>query len=144
MFLPANTTSHIQPMDQGILESVKRRYKKLLLRHLILEEKTSHLAIPAVLKELTIKHAVYWAAQAWSETSTDCLSRGWNNLLKPDDHMMVTRDIESDTESAEISGLFQELGVSETEDWLNDDYLDPGFEIITDEEIVSPCSKREN
>ena len=79
MFLSANTISLVQPMDQGIIESVKRRYKKLLLRHLILEEKTSHLSIPAVLKELTIKHAVYWAAQAWSETSTDCLSRGWNN-----------------------------------------------------------------
>ena len=36
---------------------------------------------------------------------------------------MATRDIESDTESAEISELFQELGSSETEDWLNDDYL---------------------
>ena len=27
MFLPANTTSLVQPMDQGIIESVKRRYK---------------------------------------------------------------------------------------------------------------------
>ena len=51
--------------------------------------------------------------------------------------MMAARDIESDTESAEISELFQELSSSETEDWLNDDYLDPGYEIITDEEIVS-------
>ena len=81
---------------------------------------------------------------AWSETSTDCLSRGWNNPLKPDDHMMATKDIESDTESAEISGLFQELGSSEKEDWLNDDYLDPGFEIITDEEIVSHIQNERN
>ena len=51
MFLSANTTSLVQPIDQGILESVKRRYKKLLLRH-------------HILKELTLKHAVYWVAQA--------------------------------------------------------------------------------
>jgi len=31
MFLPANTTTLIQPMDQEVLEAVKRRYGKALL-----------------------------------------------------------------------------------------------------------------
>ena len=37
-FLPMNTTSLIQPMDQGILESMKRRYKKSLLRFLVVQK----------------------------------------------------------------------------------------------------------
>lgn len=37
-FLPPNVTSLIQPMDQGVIESVKRRYKLKLLRRLVIED----------------------------------------------------------------------------------------------------------
>ena len=61
-FLPPNCTSVIQPMDQGILEVFKRRYKKQLLRHVILENESSTLTVPEIVKKLTIKDAVYWSA----------------------------------------------------------------------------------
>ena len=32
LFFPTNTTSHSQSMDQGIIENLKRHYKKILLR----------------------------------------------------------------------------------------------------------------
>ena len=32
LFFPPNTTSHSQPMDQGIIENLKRHYRKILLR----------------------------------------------------------------------------------------------------------------
>lgn len=32
MFLPPNTTSTIQPMDQGVIESTKRHYRNLYLQ----------------------------------------------------------------------------------------------------------------
>ena len=35
-FLPPSVTSLIQPMDQGVLESIKRRYKRKLLEELVL------------------------------------------------------------------------------------------------------------
>ena len=38
MFLPANITSLIQPMDQGVLYNLKRRYKRNLLEKMILYE----------------------------------------------------------------------------------------------------------
>ena len=37
-FLPANTTSLIQPLDQGVLEKVKRCYKRDLLLRMLNEE----------------------------------------------------------------------------------------------------------
>ena len=83
MFLPPNTTSIIQPMDQGILEALKSHYKKRLLRHLILENESSSLPVPEILKALTIKDAVYWSAQAWEEVTSISLARGWNKLLRP-------------------------------------------------------------
>ena len=39
-YLPPNVTSLIQPMDQGVLESLKRRYKKKLLHRLLIEEES--------------------------------------------------------------------------------------------------------
>ena len=37
-FLPPNVTSLIQPMDQEVIEAVKRRYKKKLLRGVIIAD----------------------------------------------------------------------------------------------------------
>jgi len=35
VFMPPNTTSLIQPMDQGIIANFKRHYKSLVLRQLM-------------------------------------------------------------------------------------------------------------
>ena len=37
-FLPPNVTSLGQPMDQGVLHAVKKRYKKKLMLHLLLDD----------------------------------------------------------------------------------------------------------
>ena len=43
IFLPPNTTSHTQPMDQGVICSLKAKYRSLAVRKLIaaLEKKKS-------------------------------------------------------------------------------------------------------
>ena len=38
IFLPPNAMALIQPMDQGVLEAIKRRYKICLLRSLLMAE----------------------------------------------------------------------------------------------------------
>ena len=38
IFLPPNTTSPLQPMDQSVIETEKRLYKKQLLRKILLDE----------------------------------------------------------------------------------------------------------
>ena len=70
-FLPPNTTSIIQLMDQEILESMKRWYKKSLLFFLVVENDSSSKSIPEIVRQLTIKDAVYWSTQAWDELSTE-------------------------------------------------------------------------
>ncbi len=42
-------------MDQGIIELLNNHYKKCLLRHLIIENKSSSLTIPEILKKITLK-----------------------------------------------------------------------------------------
>ena len=54
MFLPANTTSLIQPMDQGVLYILKRRYKRNLLEKMILYETIDGLPYDHFAKNLNI------------------------------------------------------------------------------------------
>ena len=69
-FLPPNTTSIIQPMDQGVLENLKRRYKRALLQKLLLclDDGTPQ-------QGLNIKDCIYMCAKAWDDTREESLSR---------------------------------------------------------------------
>ena len=62
VFLPPNVTSLIQPMDQGVLESLKRRYRKSLLRDILLSDED--LDIVKFLKAVNLRIVVEKAATA--------------------------------------------------------------------------------
>ena len=147
-FLPPNTTSLIQPMDQGILGSVKRRYKKSLLHFLVVQNDCSSKSIPEIVKELTNKDAVFWAAQAWEEINQETLMNGWNKLLqKPDfppSESPSENPVLSVHDTTEVGELFDSLGRSEGDDswqspdnWLNEDSSESGHQLLEDDEIVA-------
>ncbi|GBO30024.1 Tigger transposable element-derived protein 2 [Araneus ventricosus] len=59
LFLPPNTTSLLQPMDQGVLESLKRRYRRKLIRKLLFEgESAFTVSILEFRKSVNIKDCV--------------------------------------------------------------------------------------
>ena len=80
VFLPPNTTSIIQPMDQAVLDTLKRYYRKKLMRTALneLNEKRSMIEVK---KSITIGDAIHWAAEAWSDISSYTLFASWNSLL---------------------------------------------------------------
>ena len=68
LMLPANTTSILQSLDQGIIMSTKRRYNaKLAERYLMCVENNKD--VNALLKSLDIVAATNMIAKAWRETS---------------------------------------------------------------------------
>ena len=81
MFLPANTTSLIQPMDQGVLYNLKRRYKRNLLEKMKLYETTDGLPYDQFAKALNIKDCVYSVVNAWEQIQSSSLQKAWNKLL---------------------------------------------------------------
>lgn len=74
IFLPPNTTSHTQSMDQGIIRALKAKYRSLAVRKLIkaLDEKVS---IP----KFSILAAMFMLRKAWddidNQTFTNCFQK---------------------------------------------------------------------
>ncbi|XP_069176903.1 jerky protein homolog-like [Procambarus clarkii] len=62
-FLPPNTTSVIQPMDQGIIKNLKHHYKRMFARRLNNQLGT----LKDFYKVFTIKSAIWTIASAWDE-----------------------------------------------------------------------------
>ena len=63
LHVPPNTTAAIQPMDQALFDPCKHRYKRKPLAH-ILEDESTDMSVPEILKDITIKDVVYWIAAA--------------------------------------------------------------------------------
>ena len=69
LMLPPNATSIMQPLDQGIILSAKRRYKKKLVeRYLACVENNKD--ANSLLKALNIVQATNMIATSWRETSS--------------------------------------------------------------------------
>ena len=81
-FLPANTTSILQPMDQGIIETTKRSYRKQLLRSIIAEGNEDK-SLAQCFKAVTLKDALYFAASAWDSVTESAIAKCWSKVIPP-------------------------------------------------------------
>jgi len=82
-YLPKNTTSRIQPLDQGIIATVKRHYRAALIRAVIAE----NVSIVDFLKAMTVKDACYQVAAAWEKVTPEGIKATWDSALgNPFDH----------------------------------------------------------
>ena len=60
-WLPPNTTSHWQPLDQGIIASFKLHYRKQWIRYMLREYEAER----DPLKTVTLLHAIQWTIESW-------------------------------------------------------------------------------
>src|SRR5262245_19592152 len=74
VFFPPNTTSVLQPLDAGIIRSVKARYRKRLLFR-ILEEMESAKNASEVLKSVTVLDAIRWLSDSWKEVPMETVKK---------------------------------------------------------------------
>ena len=164
-YLPPNVTSLIQPMDQGVLEALKRQYKKKILRKLLIGEENGE-SVVDFLKSVDMKVVADLIAESWDEIESSTIQKSWRKIIastvqqpdtetpseEPSSHggtgeeMSIERHdagekegSEDQSDVAEFIDTFQELGYNMNEDeisiWLNSDRNDPGFQIMTDDEI---------
>ncbi|XP_069174940.1 tigger transposable element-derived protein 7-like [Procambarus clarkii] len=89
MTLPPNTTSLIQPMDQGVICATKRLYTKMMLTKVLVVlplEEDMELGVDnrakrtlENLKNYSIKEAIYNWDKVWSEVKDLTLKNSWKN-----------------------------------------------------------------
>lgn len=141
VFLPPNVTSLCQPMDQGVLETLKRLYRRKLLS-IIIAGMDAGKSVSECLKDVDMLDVAVWISSAWKELNTLTLIKSWKKLL---DHKASDKWSEEMQES-EIQGEVSEDIVqllksipgcdevnSETlNDWMKEDEMNE----FTDSDII--------
>ena len=75
-FFPANTTALLQPMDAGIIQTLKLKYRKRQLQRLLVDmDKYPSKTGPQLLRDINVLDAIYWIAAAWRETEALRISK---------------------------------------------------------------------
>ncbi len=137
MFLPANTTALIQPMDQGVLQAMKNRYMKSLLRKLLMADKEGQ-SMTTFVKSINIKDVVYMIGDAWDNIESSTLCKSWFKIVGNQTPESTSSASESspDNSTESCEDLLQQLDSSLTskdiENYLSVDWLDPGYQYATD------------
>ena len=63
VFLPKNTTSRLQPLDAGTIQSFLSKYRKKLMRYVIARAKKDLLALE-IAKGVDVLQVVTWVASS--------------------------------------------------------------------------------
>ena len=76
VFLPPNTTSLIQPMDQTCIRTFKSKYTKLLMHQLVRQED-----VTKFLDGFSLKEAIPLMDEAWRDVQATTMKKSWHKLL---------------------------------------------------------------
>ena len=94
IFLPANTTSKLQPLDQGIIQNFKQHYRKRLLRSIIAQaDKGSG-------QTVSVLDAVQWIAASVKDVKRETVSACFKRSGFP-----VTFDVDDEEDNIPLSQL---------------------------------------
>ncbi|XP_065840186.1 jerky protein homolog-like [Oscarella lobularis] len=151
-YFPPNVTSIIQPMDQGVLESMKRRYRKKLLSKFLLEDEEG-VPIPTFLKTVDMKVVGDMVAASWDEITMTTIRKSWRKIIpltQDEDDFDSNNDDSDDDDGAEVLELSElaknssaPLDPKDIFDWLRT--RDGNAEtVLTDEEIIAKVQEGEH
>ena len=143
-FLPPNVTSLLQPMDQSVIETMKRHYRRQLLRKLLVEGEEGVLANH---KKNNLKDCAYMVAEAWSLVKAVTLRRAWNKLkgISTEEEKKKEREETGEDEDdvfkefrnilLKIPG-YSEVSAGDIGEWMVCDSSDPGYQILNNDELI--------
>ena len=143
MFLPPNTTSLIQPMDQGVLQAMKNCHKRKLLQKFICNQDLDPTQnSKETVKQHSVKDAPYMLVDAWEEGHADSIFKAYSKLqihpVRPSVSEPELENISTEpimdvlNQVANSEGLFS----SDVEDWLNVENELPTSPQLSNEQIL--------
>nr|XP_032519902.1 jerky protein homolog-like [Danaus plexippus plexippus] len=148
-FLPPNVSSILLPMDQSVIETLKHLYRKQLLCRLLSVDSSKIETMLKFFKEMNLKDCCYMPVEAWNAVESLTLTRAWNKLLKLSPSANPATNPQEDcfeeiTEAVKILSIGEGCDEENIKEWLDCDSEDPGFQILSDEEIVDDLNGCEN
>ncbi|XP_064414835.1 jerky protein homolog-like [Latimeria chalumnae] len=135
-YLPKNTTSKIQPLDQGIIANFKKAYRKEPVKELVASDNS----ITDHLKKYSLKDMMYLANKSWKSITRSCIKNCWMKGLG-DAFPSTEVNYISDDDDEE----FQGFSTDEVQNWL-DSWSEmeedlPVAETLTDEQIIAQAQE---
>ena len=70
-FFPPNVTALVQPMYQGVLQNIKKVFKRHMLNEL-LEDDRKH-GVIEIRKSINIKKVIYMISESWNQVAKSTL-----------------------------------------------------------------------
>lgn len=146
MFLPPNTTSLIQPMDQGVISACKRRYQRRYLSEVLvviedeedIENDTRGLRTLQKMKNYNLKSGLFNFASSWKDLKISTLANSWKKLLYDADQDLDFEGFEAaDFHRILVRGGETEVTMDDVQEWLDENESDPGYQILSAEEIAA-------
>lgn len=134
LFLPANTTSLIQPMDQGIIATFKAYYQRLTQRQMALDAPNKR-AVKEFWSSFNILKAIHNIDAAWKEVKEKTMNGCWGNVWKE-----FVFDFEGfldvDEARKDNENLSHQAGFEEVDEDDVKDLLESHKEPLTNEELM--------
>ncbi|GFS13030.1 tigger transposable element-derived protein 6 [Elysia marginata] len=95
-FFPANTTSVLQPLDQGVIQAVKLRYREAQFRYMMTEmEADVSKTGSELMKQVHILNAIHWIAEAWKEVNPSTITKCFHKAgFSPSNDLTADEEID--------------------------------------------------
>ncbi|CAM2104946.1 unnamed protein product [Caretta caretta] len=148
-YLPKNTTSEIQPLDQGIILVFKQNYHRKMIKRMVVDNNSS---VNTSLVSLNLKEVCHLGRKACDAISARCIERCWIKGLGPaflssthddgNDKPEFTRFIEDNLHLAEEALREYKHSHHDILSWFSADDICPMYERISDDEIVANVSRK--
>lgn len=98
IYLPPNTTSHLQPLDQGIIKAFKAAYKRRYAENMV-QYFNIHAKAP---DQINILQAIYMIADAWDSISTNTIINCWAKADICGDGIQTHQQVQQGKDELEI------------------------------------------
>jgi hypothetical protein len=134
--LPEKVMTLIQPMDQGVISSMKHNYHSNLLQKYTDEGND----LKCFWKQFTVLDAIYDIALAWNMVKPLMLIRSWRKIMpdinEDDDFAGFADDVITTAELARIANQGEQVDENNISEWLDCNACEVGFETLSNDDIV--------
>ncbi|KAK4326641.1 hypothetical protein Pmani_002851 [Petrolisthes manimaculis] len=144
-FLPPNTTSLLQPCDQGIIKTFKSYYLRSTLTDLVERTNKDKQTVKEYWKNFTIKDALRFIKDSWEKVNRKCLNGVWKKVCPQFVHDFTGFDIASTVSKSNRECLAKaiEAGFDDLEENDIDELLDSHTVELTNEELLENEKEQE-